>query len=71
MFNHLICPDCKSELALFTDETILRHAEEAQKKFGRSYKDELTDRLIEGEKKYIKQKIKLHYLLDRYHELTQ
>ncbi len=61
-----ICNLCKSDLRLFTDETISRQKMEYQssEKYA-SYQDEIAGRLLILERDYLKKRIKLLYVLDR------
>ena len=61
-----ICNSCKSDLRLFTDDTIIRQEREykGSDKYA-SYQDEVSDRLKLLEMDYLKKRIKLLHILDR------
>lgn len=63
-YGYVICDSCKSDLGLFTDETIKKHLSEYRSK-DRSYAEEIDYRLDFVEKDYIKKKIKLLHIQDR------
>lgn len=61
-----ICEACKSQLGLFSDETIKKHiAKFAEEKGPRTYEEEINYRLDYIEKDYLKKKLKLQYILER------
>lgn len=66
LYGTPICNSCKSDLRLFTDDTIIRQQREykASDKYA-SYRDEISDRLKILELDYLKKRIKLLHVLER------
>lgn len=70
MFGYSICESCKSNLGLFTDETIARHIADFKEETGKlSYQDEIERRIEFIEKDFIKKKLKLQYILEKIKEI--
>jgi len=66
VYGYTICDSCKSQLKLFSDDTIRRHISLYKKqKKTRSYIEEIRYRLDFLEKDYIKKRLKLLHILER------
>ena len=59
LFGYDVCDTCKSELRLFSSDTIKKHTVRFQKTEDISYQTEISNKLKKVELTYIKAKIKL------------
>ncbi|KMY67055.1 hypothetical protein AAU61_14040 [Desulfocarbo indianensis] len=64
LFGYCVCDSCKAKLGLFTDATIKRHIAKYETQ-GKSYAEEINNRLHILDEDYIKKKIKLLHVRER------
>jgi hypothetical protein len=69
MYGYIICDSCKSKLGLFTDETIKKYISLFKKTKKHSYEKEVQNKLDLLENIYIKKKIKLLSIQERFKQI--
>ena len=69
LYGFYFCRRCLKKLALHSDKTILKNADQFDQNKPISYEEEVTHRLQQMDKNYIKTKVKLMHILERLVEL--